>query len=92
MPVSQQRCVLTVQCADSKRSWMLSDVPLESRVPRDHPVRATRPIVDAALTDLSDLFDKLYARKRRRSIPPERLMRALVQRRARWIRWQCRGR
>ena len=37
-----------------------------------------RQIVDEALRVLSPLFDKLYAPTGRDSIPPERLLRALV--------------
>lgn len=51
---------------------------LEDRVPSDHPLRKIRALVDAALTELSPSFDKLYARDGRPSIPPERLLRALL--------------
>lgn len=50
---------------------------LEQRVP-DHPLRAIRDLVDAALKDLSRDFARLYARHGRPSIPPERLLRALL--------------
>ena len=45
---------------------------------RTHPLRAIRELVDAALKELSRDFDKLYARDGRPSIPPERLLRALL--------------
>lgn len=58
---------------------MLSSfVRLETRIPADHPLRAIRELVDTALKDLSRSFDRLYARKGRPSIPPERLLRALL--------------
>ena len=42
------------------------------------PLRAIRDLVDWALRDLSRDFSKLYARDGRPSIPPERLLRALL--------------
>jgi transposase len=44
----------------------------------DHPLRAIDKIVNAALTALSSEFEKLYARSGRPSIPPEKLLRALL--------------
>src|SRR5687767_12757100 len=46
------------------------------RVPQDHPLRAMRTLVDAALRDLFPQFQKLYSHTGRPSIPPERLLRA----------------
>jgi transposase len=51
---------------------------LEERIPADHPLRVIRQLVDAALAELSRTFVKLYARDGRPSIPPERLLRALL--------------
>ena len=48
------------------------------RVPQDHPLRAVRKVVDAALVRMSPQFQKLYSRIGRPSIPPERLIRALL--------------
>jgi transposase len=45
-------------------------------VPRDHPLRAIRTLVDEVVSDMSREFDGLYARVGRPSIPPERLLRA----------------
>ena len=50
----------------------------EARVPKYHPLRPIRQIVDEALAALSPEFEKLYARFGRPSIPPERLLRALL--------------
>ncbi len=55
---------------------MFSYVSAEQRVPRDHPLRAIRGLVDEVLRDMSREFDGLYARVGRPSIPPERLLRA----------------
>lgn len=48
------------------------------RVPADHPLRAVRKVVDSALETMSSRFQRLYARTGRPSIPPERLIRALL--------------
>ena len=63
---------------DRKSEGMFSYVRLEERVPRDHPLRAIRALVDAALAELSASFAELYARVGRPSVPPERLLRALL--------------
>src|SRR5258708_1433292 len=63
---------------DQRSEGFFSYVGLEARVPPDHPLRAIRALVDEALTKLSRDFSKLYARDGRPSIPPERLLRALL--------------
>src|SRR5712692_4610735 len=57
---------------------MWSYLPLEQRVPADHPLRPLRAMVDVALRELSPQFDALYSVVGRPSIPPERLFRALL--------------
>ncbi len=57
---------------------LFSYVNLESRVPRDHPLRTIKTLVDTALRALSPRFDAMYARRRRPSVPPEQLLRALL--------------
>jgi transposase len=53
---------------------------LEDRVPPDHPLRAIRSMVDAALDEMSPQLAALYARRGRPSIAPEVLLRAqLIQ-------------
>ena len=63
---------------DRRFEGFFSYVRLESRIPADHPLRAIRELVDAALRDLSRSFDRLYSCDGRPSIPPERLLRALL--------------
>ena len=63
---------------DERAERLFSYVRLETRIPADHPLRAIRELVDAALKELSRSFDRLYAREGRPSIPPERLLRALL--------------
>ncbi len=57
---------------------MLCLISPESRVPVDHPLRRIKRLVDAALKDLSPVFDDMYAKEGRPSIPPERLLKAKV--------------
>ena len=64
--------------ADERSEGIFSYVRVEQRVPADHPLRAIRDLVDAALKDLSREFGRLYSRDGRPSIPPERLLRALL--------------
>jgi len=47
-------------------------------VPADHPLRAVRRITDQALKLLSPRFGAMYVNVGRPSIPPERLLRALL--------------
>jgi len=63
---------------DERSDALFSYVSCEARVPKDHPLRPIRRIVDEALTALSAGFEKLYAKLGRPSIPPERLLRALL--------------
>jgi len=64
--------------ADQRSEGMFCYLRLEQRVPADHPLRAIRDLVDAPPKDLSRDFGRLYARHGRPSIPPERLLRALL--------------
>src|SRR3712207_3726141 len=55
---------------------MLAFIDLEERVPADHPLRTIKRLADEALTELSPVFDRMYAVGGRPSIPPERLLKA----------------
>lgn len=57
---------------------MFSYVAMEKRVRADHPLRAIRKLADQVLREMSEEFDGLYAAIGRPSIPPERLLRALL--------------
>ena len=63
---------------DRRSGGLFSYVDLEARVPADHPLRPIRTIVDEALSALSVEFTALYSHLGRPSIPPERLLRALL--------------
>jgi transposase len=61
---------------ESKQSSMLFLGSPESVVPKDHPIRHVKRLADAALAQLSPLFDEMYSATGRPSIPPERLLKA----------------
>jgi transposase len=63
---------------DIRTEGLFSYVSCETRVPCEHPLRRILPLVDAALGDLSAVFAALYAPLGRPSIPPEKLLRALL--------------
>jgi len=63
---------------DPDQPGVFSYIMPEQRVPQDHPLRAIRAMVDTVLHELSPAFDRLYAKVGRPSIPPERLLRALL--------------
>jgi transposase len=60
------------------QSNMFSLVSPESVVPKNHPLRPIKKLLDAALRELSPVFDEMYAQLGRPSIPPERLLKAKV--------------
>jgi transposase len=61
---------------DQQQSQMFSYLSPETRVRKDHPLRAVRGMVDEVLDALSPQFDRMYAREGRPSIAPEKLLRA----------------
>ena len=63
---------------DHQQFGVFSYVSLEERVPSDHPLRPIRRTVDEIFRAMSKEFDSLYAKTGRPSIPPERLLRALL--------------
>ena len=63
---------------DRQQSDLYSYISPEARVPKDHPLRPLRRTVDAVLSELSPEFEALYSRIGRPSIPPEKLLRALL--------------
>ncbi len=57
---------------------MFSYLSPETRVRSNHPLRTIRLQVDKVLEQMSERFDSMYARTGRPSIPPEKLLRALL--------------
>ena len=64
--------------ADEPQTTLFSDVPVEDRTPADDPLRTIHALVNAIHVTLSPRFEALYARMGRPSIPPDRLLRALL--------------
>jgi transposase len=64
--------------ADEQTGSMFSYLSPEARVPQDHPLRAIRRLTDRALERLSPRFGTLYVKFGRPSVPPEKLLRALL--------------
>jgi len=63
---------------DHPQTTMFSYLSIEERIPRDHPLRAIQTLVNPILADLSPRFQALYSTLGRPSIPPERLLRAML--------------
>ena len=57
---------------------MLTAVTPEALVPKHHPIRKIKPMVDRALAKLSPTFDRMYAANGRASIPPEHLLKGCL--------------
>ena len=64
--------------SDEQSGSLFSYVDLEARIPEDHPLRAIRVIVNRSLDDLNVEFAAMYSPLGRPSIPPEKLLRALL--------------
>ena len=64
--------------SDVQQADMYSYVSPEKRVPASHPLRGIRELVNVTLQELSPLFSEIYSPMGRGSIPPERLLRALL--------------
>jgi len=63
---------------DGRSGDLFSYVDLETRVRTDHPLRAIRLIVNEALSAMEREFSGLYSPIGRPSIPPEKLLRAML--------------
>ena len=63
--------------SDSSTSPMFVYVTTEQFIPKRHPLRTLKPLVDSALSKLDREFEALYASTGRPSIPPEYLLRGL---------------
>src|SRR5213596_2432394 len=63
---------------DEQAAHLFSYVSPEQRVPASHPLRAIREMTDRVLATLSRKFTRMYSDIGRPSIPPEKLLRALL--------------
>jgi transposase len=67
-----------VRGGDERSGELFSYVDLEARVRADHPLRAIRAMVNEALAAMEREFSALYSSVGRPSIPPEKLLRAML--------------
>ena len=63
---------------DVTQEALFSTVHLESFVPKNHPLRSIRTLFNSAMKRINWLLDSAYSEYGRESIPPERLLRALL--------------
>jgi len=63
---------------DNHQSELFTYGCMEERIPAQHPLRAVRAMTDEALREMSGRFDDIYGNHGRPSIPPERLVRAVL--------------
>lgn len=63
---------------DPGQGDVFSYISIEQRVPKDHPLRSLRELVDQVLKEMSPRFSRIYASSGRPSIAPEKLLRALL--------------
>ena len=63
---------------DDRSGALFSYVDIEARVAKSHPLRAIRALANEALGALAGEFSALYASTGRPSIPPEKLLRAML--------------
>ena len=63
---------------DDRSGSLFSYIDLEKRIRQDHPLRTIHRLVDDALATMDHTFGDLYSALGRPSIPPERLLRAML--------------
>ena len=61
---------------DTFQESLFTTVHLETFVPKEHPLRSIKLLIDISLKNLTGLFEQIYSDRGRESIPPERLIRA----------------
>ncbi|MFM9066642.1 MAG: IS5 family transposase [Planctomycetota bacterium] len=62
----------------SDQSLLFYTINVESRIRPDHPLRSLKEMIDGLLEEMSPLFATAYSRIGRPSVPPERLLKALL--------------
>jgi transposase len=61
-----------------KQISMLCLINVEDRIPQAHPLRSIKRLADEALSQLSRSVDRMYPKRGRPSIPPERLLKGML--------------
>ena len=57
---------------------MFFAINVEDRIAADHPLRPIRRMVDEELARLAPVFERAYSKIGRPSVPPERLLKAML--------------
>lgn len=63
---------------DHQQQKMFFYISTEKRIPKDHPLRPVKMMVEECLKSLDERFGKMYSSMGRPSIAPERLLKALL--------------
>jgi transposase len=69
---------MRMRTPDHQQNKVFFYVSAESRIPKNHPLRPVKAMVEECLKSLDHTFSKMYASSGRPSIPPERLLKALL--------------
>jgi transposase len=57
---------------------MLTSLSTEDLIPKDHPIRRIRRVIDEVLAELDGEFDAMYSQIGRPSVPPEQLLKSTI--------------
>lgn len=63
---------------NTSQTSLLCLVNIEQRIPKGHPIREVKRMIEDIFKGMDDTFESLYAREGRKSVPPERLLKARV--------------
>jgi len=61
-----------------KQASMLCLMNIEEQIPEGHPLREIKEVADASLARMSRTFGRMYPKLGRPSVPPERLLKAML--------------
>jgi transposase len=78
LTASEANSEIVMRGGDVRTGSLFSYVDIERRVRRDHPLQTIRRLVNEALGALEADFAALYSGVGRPSIPPEKLLRAML--------------
>src|SRR5271165_1931657 len=68
----------TMRGKKDRQPNMFYALDVEDRIRPDHPLRAIKKLVDEDLSRMGQVFNKAYSDTGRPSVPPERLLKALL--------------
>lgn len=63
---------------DNFQNQLFFTIDVESRIRSDHPLRALKRRVDGILENMDQIFSSAYSKMGRPSVPPERLLKAML--------------